>query len=107
MNRTNKQNSALHLYFQLLADELNGAGYSVMKTLRHDIDIDWSPALIKELIWRKVQEAQLGKKSTTDLTSKEIDEIYETINRYVSEKFGITVLFPNEDDKYYKTNIKI
>jgi len=56
--RTNRQNKALHLYFQMLADELNNAGLDVRRTLREDVEIPWSPYLIKELIWRKVMVAQ-------------------------------------------------
>ena len=62
--RTEKQNAALHLYFQKLSDMLNDSGYSVMKTLRHDAEIDWTPTLIKELMWRKIQKAMYDKKST-------------------------------------------
>jgi len=70
--RTLAQNASLHLYFEFLATELNNAGYDVLKTLRHDIEIPWNATLIKELIWRKVQLASYKKKSTSDLTSGEL-----------------------------------
>lgn len=89
------QNKSLHLYFTHLANELNNAGYSVTKTIRHDIDIDWTPVLIKELIWKTVQKSAYNKKSTADLTSGELQIIWETINRYVGEKFGIHIPFPS------------
>jgi hypothetical protein len=48
-------------------------------------------------MWKPVMKIQLGKKSTTDLTTQEIDEVFETINRYLGEKFGIHVKFPSID----------
>jgi len=96
--RTTQQNKSLHLYFEFLATELNNAGYDVLKTLRHDISIDWNATLIKELIWRKVQLASYKKKSTSDLTSGELQVMWETINRHIGEKFGIHVPFPSLED---------
>jgi len=95
--RTLQQNKALWKYFELLADELNSGGYDMRKTLKHTIDIPWDKNTICEFIWRPVQEAQLGKKSTTDLTTSEIDKIYETINRYLGEKTGVFVDFPSDE----------
>ena len=54
--RSIKQNSAIHLYFTQLAEALNNAGYSVTKVMKHDAEIPWSPNLVKELLWRQVQE---------------------------------------------------
>jgi hypothetical protein len=94
-SRTNKQNRALHLYFQMLADELNNAGLDVRRTLREDMDIPWTPYLIKELIWRKVMVAQLGKESTTEMTTKDIDTVFNTITRHLAEKHGIVTDWPS------------
>ena len=93
--RTNRQNRALHLYFTHLADELNGAGYDLKKTLKPSVDLPWNGTLIKELIWRPVMKAQLRKESTTQMTTKDIDAVFDVINRHVSEKFGLTIMFPS------------
>jgi hypothetical protein len=92
--RTLKQNSALHLYFTLLADELNDAGFDMRKTLQ--VDIPWSPLTVKEYLWRPLQEAYLLKRSTTELDKqKEIDAVYDILNRVIGERTGIFVEFPN------------
>ena len=96
--RTNRQNRALHLMFKLLADELNDAGLDLRKTLRQDIEIPWNGDMVKEYIWRPVQQAQLGKKSTTQLSSKDVDKVFETINRHLAERFGMHVPFPSVDE---------
>ena len=93
--RTKAQNRALHKFFELLAEELNNAGFDMRKGLRSDIDIPWGKETIKEYIWRPVQEAQLTKKSTTELTTKEIDKVYETLNRFLAERYKIHIPFPS------------
>lgn len=96
--RTTQQNRALHLYFTHLAEELNAAGYSVYKTLKHDVEIDWTPSLVKELLWRPVQVVMTEKHSTTELDKlEEITKIYDTLNRYLGEKTGVFVPFPSEE----------
>jgi len=93
--RTAQQNKALHVLFTLLADALNDAGLDMRKVIKEDVRIPWHGDTIKEYIWRPVQKVQLGKDSTTALTTKEIDEVFETINRYLGEKFGLHVPFPS------------
>ena len=104
--RTLKQNSALHLYFTLLAEALNDAGFDAKKTLKPEIEIPWSPEMIKELIWRPVQEIYLRKKSTTQLDKqKDIDIIYEIVNRHIGERTGIHVPFPNIESAIDRENL--
>ena len=79
--RTTTQNRALHLYFTLLAEALNEGGLDMKKVLRPEVDISWNSTTIKEYIWRPIQNAQLLKKSTKDLSTKEIDVVYDTINK--------------------------
>lgn len=96
--RTSRQNRALHKYFELLASALNDAGLDMRKTLKPSVDIPWSKDTIKEYVWRPIQEAQLGKKSTTELKTDEINLVWETINRHLSEKFGLSEPFPSIEE---------
>ena len=98
--RTDQQNRALHLWFTMLAEELNAAGYDMKKVMRQSVDIPWTAYNVKEFLWRPVQESQLGKKSTTSLKTDEIDKIYETINRVVGERTGVHVPFPSMENLY-------
>lgn len=93
--RTTKQNKALHLFFEQLADELNDAGLDMRRTLKPGVDIPWSQRSVKEYLWRPIQEAQLGKKSTTELSTQEIDRVLQTITRHLGQRFGIRVEFPS------------
>ena len=93
--RTLQQNKALHLLFNMLSDELNTAGLDMRKTLKASIDILWNGDTVKEYLWRPIQEAQLRKKSTTELTTRDIDKVFETLNRHLGERFQIHVDFPS------------
>ena len=95
--RTSLQNRSLHLWFQQLADALNAAGWNVQKTLRHDVEIPWNAALIKELIYRPVMTAMTGKESTTNLDTIEPSQVYEVLNLHLGEKLGVHVEWPSEE----------
>lgn len=92
--RTTQQNKALHVYFTLLAESLNDAGLDMRKTLKESIDIPWTPENVKNYLWRPVQNAQLGIVSTTELSKTDIDIVYNTLNRHLADKFGLSVDFP-------------
>lgn|SRR3990167_1614411 len=108
--RTARQNRALHLYFGLLAETFNDAGLDMRAVLKPEVDIPWTANTIKEYIWRPVQQLQVGKKSTTELSKWEINQVWETINRHIAEKFGIHEPFPSIEElmekstKYEKSN---
>lgn len=92
--RTNKQSRAMHLFFTLLAEELNFSGYDMRKTIAPEIDIPWTSYSVKEYLWRPIQKVMFGKKSTTQLETKDIDKIFETINRVIGERTGVYVPWP-------------
>ena len=100
--RTAKQNDALHLYFEMIAQALNGEGLDVRLVLNviseKGIDMMWSKELVKELLWRRIQKRFTGKESTTQLDSiGEITKIYDMLNKFLAENFFITTPFPSLD----------
>jgi len=101
---TRQQQKALHLWFTLLADELNSAGLDMRTVLKPSIDISWTSTSIKEYLWRPVQYHLLKKKSTRNLTKSEIDPVWEEINRFLGEKHGIHVPFPSEEQLLSEEN---
>lgn len=94
--RTLLQNRSLHKYFTLLADELNNAGLDMKHVLT--VDIPWGPDTVKQWIWKPVQKEQLLKESTTEITTAEVNKVYETVNRLMAEKFQIHVPFPSDEE---------
>lgn len=93
--RTLQQNKALHKYFTYLAAGLNASGFDMKKTLKESVEIPWTPETVKDWLWRPIQQAQLGKESTTELTTKDIDEVLDVLTRHLGEKLGISVEFPS------------
>lgn len=96
--RTKQQNKALHVLFRLLSDTLNEHGLDMRKTLKPDVEIPWSDKAVKEYLWRPIMKAQLQKQSTTELTTVEIDEVFDTINRHLGERFSLHVPFPSIEE---------
>ena len=97
--RTLTQNRAFHLYFTMVAVQLNNSGLYINTLIKEDkykADIDWSGDLVKNQLWRPIMEAILDKKSTTQLEKAEVDRVYNTLNRYLSG-MGISVPFPNRE----------
>lgn len=95
--RTKQQNKALHKYFELVADSLNEAGLDMRVILKPEVDIAWNKDSVKEYLWRPVQKIQLQKRSTTEMTTKDIDTIYDTLNRFLA-KHGLHVAFPSIEE---------
>lgn len=92
---THQARKALHLYFNHLAEELNNAGLNIRTTMKGKWDIPWSGATIKEIMWKPIQRKVFKKESTNDLTSKEIDTIFNVISQALGTRFGIILEFPS------------
>lgn len=95
--RTMLQNSAMHRYFELLGSALNDAGLDmrrVFEVFKDSVEIPWTPANVKEHLWRPIQIAQFGKKSTTKLDRKEVSEVYKTLTRFLTQRLSVNVPFP-------------
>jgi hypothetical protein len=91
--RSQEQNRALHLYLTNLAEELNKKGYDYRDVIH--VPIEWNLINCKNEIWRKTQIALTGKQSTKQLLTHEVGEVYDVINKLISERTGIYVPFPS------------
>lgn len=102
--RTNQQNKSLHKYFQEVADLLNESGIPV-SVFYSNIEADYTKESIKEL-FRSFLRSKYGKGSTTQMTTKEVQSVWEEVNRHLSQ-FGFHCPFPsqetmiNYDDKMF------
>lgn len=95
--RTTTQNSALHVFFRLLAEALNDAGYDMKRVIKPEVDIPWNERSVKEFLWKPIQHAVIDKDSTTRLDTKQVSQVYDVLNRHLAEKFGVSVPFPQRD----------
>lgn len=46
-----------------------------------------------------MQEIMLAKKSTTELSKSEVDEVFEMFNAFMGREFGIHVPWPSDPNK--------
>lgn len=103
--RTNLQSRALHKYFSEVADLLNESGIS-MEVFYRDIQCDYTMESVKSL-FRSFLKAKYGKGSTAQMTTKEVQSVWEEVNRHLSQH-GVHVPFPsseqliNYDENKYK-----
>lgn len=104
-HRTNLQNRALHKLFSMLSDELNTLGLDARLILKPTYQIWWTPEMIKRDLWKPLQEAMYDKSSTTELTTVEIQKVYEQLAKIIGEKHGVDVAFPSyqETEEYLKS----
>lgn len=100
--RTAQQNRALHLWFKLVAQTLNSSGLTMRTTLKPEVwenlEMPWNTELVKDFIWRPVQKAMLKKASTTQLTTADIDKVWDVLNKNLGEKLGVYQPFPSIEE---------
>lgn len=87
--RTERQNRAMHLWFQMLADSLNAAGLDQRKVLKPSIAIPWTKEAVKEQLFKPIEHAMFGKRSTTELTKLEVGKVEEVLVRHLADRFGL------------------
>ena len=97
--RTLKQNNSLHRYLRELAGVLNDAGLDTKKVIeKFPIEIQWTEFSTKVLLWKTIQETLYGKESTRELTTKEVKEVYEHLNRFLATMGVESVPWPSEEE---------
>lgn len=69
-------------------------------------ELNWNPFLVKELLWKSIQKALLGKESTSALQKGEIDIVYDNLSRLLAQKFGISIAFPSQEQMIFEQNYK-
>ncbi len=92
--RTPSQRKSLQLFCKFVAEELNDAGIEQHKFFKPGFFVRWNEQFVKDNIWRTVQLAVTGHESTTQPTVEQYLEIYEYVNRKLSE-YGIHVPWPS------------
>jgi hypothetical protein len=92
--RTHKQNNALHVYCRMLSEALNDAGYDMKKTLKQEVEIPWTTELVKQYLWKPVQEVVTGADSTSTAGTEDYDKVHQVLSKHLSEKFNVYIPFP-------------
>lgn len=95
--RSVRQNRALHLLFDKIAVALNELGIThIYHGLnKKELETHWTGGLFKEVTWKPLQMHLYQTDSTTKLTSKQIDEMFQVLNKFFAER-GVQIEFPTE-----------
>ena len=97
---TEKQLASIHIYYRLLAEAMNDSGLSVKVALSKApfIDAQWNEDLVKDLLARPLMKV-ISPGSTMRMNTIQTQELYETMNRFTGENFGISMPFPEKEEK--------
>ena len=93
--RTIPQNKALHKYCGELAQDLNEAGIT-MEVFFKNMEVDHTMESVKAM-FQAFAQVKYGKRHTSELTTIEMTELYEEVNRHVAQ-FGIHRAWPSYED---------
>ncbi len=97
MKRTSQQNKSLHKYCELLAEALKDSGHDMRTLIK--LPITPTKENVKENIVKEVMTAMFPDiESTADLSSKQMTELYETMNMATSQRLGISVRWPSIEE---------
>lgn len=94
--RSSQENKALHVLFQNIAYELNRLGleFTFRGIKGMEIQTTYSPEIVKQFLWKPLQDALLKKESTTQLTHNDISLIFEILGKWFAEN-GVEINFPS------------
>ena len=93
--RSNQQNNSLHKGLRNLAESLSDAGLDMKKVLKPEVEIPWTAESAKEFLFNPVARIMFDGKTSSELTTTEIQEVWDVLNRHTGEKFGVTVPWPD------------
>lgn len=95
--RTTNQNSALHLLFTIMSNQLNEMGleFQYFGLRGQVLSMRYTPELCKNQIWRPIQKTLFDIESTTKINTEQINEIVEVLCKFFAER-GVVIQFPSK-----------
>lgn len=95
--RTKLQNASMHLWHKMVSDALNNAGLDIVTVLNKGIPIPWTETMVKEILWRQTQMIMFNIQSTADLTSRQLVQVGDVVDRALSQNHGVHVPWPSQE----------
>jgi len=98
--RTKPQNKSLHLYFKWLEIAFKEAGITMTDLIELpfvELDLSVDETFIKKKIWKPIQKALIDEESTAQAKRGDYTEVHDTVNRWTSDRFGISVPWPSKE----------
>lgn len=101
---TKPQKASANLYCQLIADEFNNLGithYEVSITGK-ELESRYTKEMVRRTIWNPTQMMLYNSDSLTVLKKEQITDIALTIEQYLLQYKGISVVFPSIENVFDK-----
>ena len=105
MQRTDQQRKSIEVYCREVAKALNDAGYEYRELIEilnsKGIETPFTQENIKDDYFKRIEYALFKKTSTTELTTGEVNEIFEVMTKSLANNFEQAqyVPFPSEEDQ--------
>lgn len=103
---TNKQRGSIHVYFEELSKVLMESGVDFNVMIRQ-VTVTPTSKILKD-IYREMGRVKFGADSTEELTPKQVMEVWEDYNLWLSN-WGIHVPFPSieNSEEYLNSYVQI
>ena len=97
--RSDQQRKAIEVYCRMIAEQFTEAGLDKVAVLeKKQLAVDWTQNSIKEDLFKTIMAAMYPDiTSTTQLDTAQVGKISDQLSRWISQTFGITVDFPDEN----------
>jgi hypothetical protein len=107
-SRTEQQNKSMHKWFKEVSDECLAQGVTINDILGKAMSLQVDEGFIKWL-FRRIGKKKYGKTSTANLSTKEIDLIYDEMVKFFALQVDPPVElppFPSRDIQDYEKYIE-
>jgi hypothetical protein len=96
MQRTLSQNASLHKYLEIIAEQLADSGQDMRKLVK--LPIRPTKENVKENMFKPVMNALYPDiESTTDLSTTQMQHVYEVFNVAMGERLGVSADWPSHE----------
>jgi hypothetical protein len=100
MDRTFRQNNALHLLFRNMAKGLNDAGFEIPHPFKPDLEIPYSEESVKELLYKPIITSYFKVNRSSELDSEQLSESMSILVDAVCRNTGVNIDIPSQEALY-------
>jgi len=94
-HRTTLQNRSLQKGLRNLCEQFNDAGKDMRRVLKDEVDIPWTVDSAREYLFNPISKIMFDGRTSSELSTTEIQEVWNVLIRHTGEKHGITVPWPD------------
>ena len=97
MDRTYRQNRAIHLLFRRIATALNEAGFEITHPFKPELEIPWSEHSVKDLLYRPIITSYFKIERSSLLDTAQLSESMDILVDAVNRNTGVMVNIPSQE----------